>query len=268
MPLNLSVSPTVEQLADALAAETLSAIAAARVDRRRFLVGVPAGRTLVPVIAAIERELHAQPIALDEVTIVMMDDYVLSDGNGGWTPPPSSAHYSCRHFGEQLRERLNAAIPGLPGIPEEQLWSPDPADPGDYDGRIHRAGGIDIFFVAIGTSDGHVAFNPPGTEPESRTRIISLADSTRADNLGTFPEFVSLDEVPSHGITVGIATISDARQVEVIAHGAGKARAVGKILDAGAFDIEWPATFAYRHANARLWIDEAANGEPASSTVN
>jgi glucosamine-6-phosphate deaminase len=263
--LNLTVSATVAELADELAAETLAAIAQANAEQRRFLIGVPAGRTLVPVIAAIERDLRADPIALDGVTIVMMDDYLLPDGHDGWVAPPSTAHFSCRRFGEELREGLNAASTGQPGIHESQVWSPDPVDPTAYDRQIVDAGGIDLFFVAVGASDGHVAFNPPGSALDSRTRIIPLAPTTRTDNLGTFPEFTSIDEVPTHGITVGIATIADARRLEVLAHGAAKAPAVTRLLDAGGFDIEWPATFAYTHQNARLRIDAAADGRVEAS---
>lgn len=258
MPLPVDVSATVEELAGQLVDQILSSLASAAGSGRRLLIGVPAGRTMVPVFDALEVALIARPVPLDLLTLVLMDDYVLPDGHGGWIAPPSSAHYSCRRFGEQIRVQLNGAVRGEPGIPESQLWSPDPADPSAYDRRIADAGGIDIFFVAVGASDGHVAFNPPGTPISSRTRIIPLASTTRTDNLRTFPQFASLDEVPTHGITVGLATMADTRRLEVVALGAGKAPAVARLLRSDGFDVDWPASFANLHANAALRIDEAA----------
>ncbi|WP_166805190.1 6-phosphogluconolactonase [Cryobacterium sp. TMT2-4] len=253
------MNTTLEDLAEAVAAETLSGLIAANEENRRFLIGVPAGRTLVPVFEVIEKELRARPIALDRLTIVMMDDYVLANGHGGWAAPPSTAHFSCRRFGEKLRTGLNSAVAGMPGIPESQLWSPDPVDPSAYDRRIFEAGGIDLFFVAVGASDCHVAFNPPGTAVDSRTRIIPLATTTRTDNLKTFPEFTSLEQVPTHGITVGIATLADARRLLMLAHGTSKGPAVKRLIEAGAFDSQWPATFIYDHPNASIQIDAAAD---------
>ena len=80
---------------------------------------------------------------------------------------------------------------------------PDPADPEEYDKRIADVGGIDLFLLASGTSDGHVAFNPAGTPVGTRTRVVGLTEQTRRDNLTTFPTFGGLDEVPLYGVTVG-----------------------------------------------------------------
>ena len=257
MNLNLIVSPSVEALSDTVAADTLAAITHAASSGRRILLGVPAGRTLVPVITALTNKLRAHPQSLEHVTIVMMDDYVLGR-EGEWAAPPATAHFSCRRFGEELRDALNGAVAPASGISADGLWSPDPRDPSAYDVRIAEAGGIDIFFVAVGTSDGHVAFNPPMTPIDSGTRIIPLAATTREDNLGTFPEFAELSDVPTHGITVGIATISAARRVEMIAHGASKQPAIQRVVDSKDWDESWPATFVYRHPDAVLRVDASA----------
>ena len=97
-------------------------------------------------------------------------------------------------------DRLNAGRPEHLQIPADRLWLPDPADPDAYDERIAAAGGIDLFLLASGAGDGHVAFNPPGTEAAARTRVVALPDSTRRDNLATFPTFGGeLDAVPRTG---------------------------------------------------------------------
>lgn len=257
MTVQLSVRQTPADLGDALAEIAIDHIVDARTAGRRILIGIPAGRTLVPVVDALAARLSDRPVDLDHVVLVLMDDYAIPDG-AGFRLPDATAHYSCRHFGEVVRAQLSDAVGPRAGIAEADLWSPDPADPAAYDRDIAAAGGIDLFFVAVGVSDGHVAFNPPGTALTSRTRIIDLAESTRTDNLGTFPEFTSLDDVPRHGVSVGIGTMLDARTVVLVAHGAAKSTAVQRILEADRFDPAWPATFVHEHPAASLWADAAA----------
>jgi glucosamine-6-phosphate deaminase len=215
-----------------------------------LLLGVPAGRTLAPVVPPLAERLRGRRV--DHVRLVMMDDYLV-DGRLA----PEDAHFSCRRFGLDLA----AAI----GLDAAHVWSPDPADPPAYDARIADAGGIELFLVAVGASDGHVAFNPPGTPIDSRTRVVELAESTRRDNVATFPEFGSVDAVPTHGVSVGLATILDARRIVVVAHGAAKAPAVRRLLDATDFDPDWPATLVHRHADVTYYVDAAAHpeGNPA-----
>ena len=239
--------PSTDALAGALADDLAALLTGTHAP---LLLGVPAGRTLAPVVAPLAARVRGA--RLDHVVLVMMDDYLVEGRLA-----PEDAHFSCRRFGLDLA----AAI----GIGPEQVWSPDPADPPAYDARIAAAGGIELFLVAVGASDGHVAFNPPGTPLESRTRIVALAESTRRDNLGTFPAFGSLDAVPTHGVSVGLATILDARRIALVAHGAGKAAAVRRLLSTSDFEPDWPATLVHRHSDVTWYVDAAAHpeGNPA-----
>src|SRR5690606_13344298 len=176
---------------------------------RRFLLGCPGGRTPRPIYAELARLGAALDLDWSGLTIVMMDDYLVRDGDR-LVACPAAAHYSCRRFAE--REIVAVLDEGRPtGRRVGRLMMPDPADPAAYDAEIADAGGIDLFLLASGASDGHVAFNPPGTPADSITRIVPLAETTRRDNLKTFPDFRSLDEVPRHGVSVGLATIAAAR---------------------------------------------------------
>lgn len=262
MSLPVEIGDTVAEVSAARADALHARIAASGTSR--LVLGVPAGRTLAPVVEALAARLREAPVPLDGLVIVLMDDYALRTPEGGWRIPAVTDHYSCRAFGEQMRQTLNAAVAPLPGIPETSLWSPDPQDPAAYDARIAGLGGVDVFYVAVGASDGHVAFNPPGSAADSRTRIIPLAESTRRDNLGTFPGFATLDDVPTHGVSVGIASIADAREIEMLAFGDGKAEAVARLMAASDFDAAWPATFVHRHTAARLFVDRAAAANLAS----
>ncbi len=145
------------------------------------------------------------------------------------------------------------------GVPDDHVWLPDPHDPLAYQARLDDAGGVDLFIVASGASDGHVAFVKPGTPLDSGVSIIPLAVTTRTDNMATFPDFGSIDEVPDHGVSVGLGTIrSVSREVRLIIHGEGKRTAARRVLEADDFEPDWPATFIHRCRGAQVWLDEAA----------
>ena len=207
-----------EELGRVLAAEIVAA--------RPRLLGCPGGRSLLTTYRALPD--------LPETTIVMMDEYV--------PVPPPEAHYSCRGFAE--RELPRAA----------DVWLPDPDDPAAFDERIAEAGGIDVFLLASGASDGHVAMLGPGAPRDGRTTVVDLAETTRRDNLATFPDFESLDEVPKQGVTVGLQTIADAKALRLVVHGADKRAAIERLLSLDSFDPEWPVSIVHDHHDAEILI--------------
>jgi len=235
MAAEVRVFADADELGAALAGEILVAYAAAP---GRFLLGCPGGRSLRTTY----RALAARNADLSRLVVVMMDEYVGA---------PPDAHYSCTRFAQ---EELAAPL----GLADGQVWVPDPGDPPEYDERIARAGGIDLFLLASGASDGHVAFLPPGSRRDGRTSVVELATSTRRDNLATFPQFRSLDEVPLRGVSVGLGTISGARAVRLVLHGADKRAAAARLLSLDDFDPAWPASIVHACADAEIWIDEDA----------
>jgi glucosamine-6-phosphate deaminase len=232
----VSVFADANELGEALASEILERYGQ---TRARFLLGCPGGRTP----RSTYRALAGRGADLRRLVVVMMDEYV--------PVPPVDAHHSCRGFA--LRE-----IAAPLGVPEERVWLPDPAEPETYDERVEAAGGIDFFLLASGATDGHVAFLPPGSPLDGRTSVVELAESTRRDNLATFPDFGSVDEVPAHGVSVGLGTITRARAVRLVLHGAQKRAAAERLLALGRFDPEWPASIVYACDDAAILLDEAA----------
>lgn len=274
----MRVEPTVfdgpEAVGRALAALIADRIAAAGAGRS-FLLGCPSGRSPWTTYVALAREVAAGRLDLTGLVIVMMDEYVeRDDGTGEMRLIDSTAPHSCLRFGQtEIVDRLNAAAGPGRGITPDRYWVPDPAVPGDYDQRIAEHGGIDLFILASGAGDGHVAFNPPGTGPHTATRVIRLAEQTRRDNLHTFPSFgKDIDRVPRYGVTVGVGTIREqSKQVVMVAHGEPKARAVRRVAAADSYQAEWPATILADCASPRLFIDEAAatglNGRRPAETI-
>jgi glucosamine-6-phosphate deaminase len=201
-----------------------------------FLLGCPGGRTPATTYRALAGK------KLDRLVVVMMDEYVGA---------PPDVHYSCTRFArEEIAEPLR--------VSPERVWLPDPGDPRAYDARIDDAGGIDVFLLASGASDGHVAFLPPGSQRDGRTSVVEIAESTRRDNLVTFPEFGHLDEVPTRGVSVGLGTISKARALRMVLHGADKRGATKRLLSLDGFDASWPASIVHDHPDAQILVDEEA----------
>jgi glucosamine-6-phosphate deaminase len=262
MTAPLTVFPDAAAPGGALAAEIADGIGAASADGRRYLLGCPGGRSPRPVYRALTAEVARRGLDMSGVVIVMMDDYVVAEG-GSYRRVSADEHYSCENFAlNEIAGPLNAAS-ASGRISPDQVWLPDPSHPADYDERLRAAGGIDLFILASGESDGHVAFNPPGTAEDSRTRVVRLAESTRRDNLGTFPRFRSIDEVPRYGVTVGIATIAQesARSV-LIATGRAKRIAVSRVTTAAGYEPDWPATVIAACRDAAVYADRAAASLP------
>ena len=111
----------------------------------------------------------------------------------------------------------------------------------------------DIQILGIG-SNGHIGFNEPGTSFDSTTHIVELKESTRLDNARFFN---SLDEVPTHSITMGIKSILQAKTIVLIAFGKNKADAVYKMIK-GPITEDCPASILQTHSNVKIFLDKEA----------
>lgn len=255
----VQILPTADDVGRHAATEIADALADAVRRGNGFVLGCPSGRSPEPVLTELAREVTERGLDLGGLRVVMMDDYVLPHGDRFFAVDAKAAH-SCRAFArERIFESLNrAAAPGR-GMAAGHLLFADPADPDAFEDVIDALGGIDVFLLATGARDGHVAFNPPGSARDSRTRIIELAETTRLDNLATFPSLGTLDRVPRHGLTVGIATIAGhSRRALMVAHGADKAVSVERLSRATGYDPDWPATILAECADPFLVVDSAA----------
>jgi glucosamine-6-phosphate deaminase len=257
------VFPDAAALGAALAGDIVTDIAAAGREGRRYLLGCPGGRSLLSTYQAVAARLRQAPVDLAHVVIVMMDDY-LDDTPGPLRRVPADALHSCERFAHrEIAEPWSAAVSPHRGIAGGHVWLPDPNEPGRYDERIAVAGGVDLFLLATGVSDGHVAFNPPGADLTGATRVIALADTTRRDNLATFPHLATLDNVPRRGISVGLATIARlSHRVRLVATGQAKAASVARVLNTHEWQRDWPATVVHACRDAELWVDRAAAPPP------
>ena len=123
----------------------------------------------------------------------------------------------------------------------------------NYDNLIKQAGGIDLQILGIG-SDGHIAFNEPGTPFDSLTHVAELAESTIVDNSRLFND---ISEVPTKAVTMGLRSIMNAKKIVLIATGKNKARAIYNLLK-GPKTEEVPCSILQDHPDCTIYVDEDA----------
>jgi len=260
MAAPIRVLPTPGAIGQDVARQIVHRIDSARNSGRRFLLGCPTGRTPRPIYSAIAEQLNVTRSDISHVVLVMMDEYVVPSPEGFAYADPGNP-WTCHHFvRSEIIEPWNNALAEGRRLTASSVWFPDPADPSSYDAKIDAAGGIDFFILASGASDGHVAFNPPGSSRDTRTRIIPLSEETRRDNLKTFPTFKSIDAVPRHGVSVGIATIAAAKECVMVAWGSGKQATVDRMRNATRYDSSWPATIIHDCRAGEIVCDNDAAG--------
>ncbi|MEH3139287.1 MAG: glucosamine-6-phosphate deaminase [Mycobacterium kyogaense] len=161
---------------------------------------------------------------------------------------------------ERYRTVIDAVFASRVDFADGAVQGPDglaadiPAACAAYEEAIRAAGGVDLQILGIGT-DGHIGFNEPGSSLASRTRIKTLTQQTRLDNARFFDDDV--DAVPTHCLTQGLGTISEARHIVLVATGRGKAEAVHHLVE-GAVSAMWPATVLQHHPHVTVLLDDAA----------
>lgn len=123
----------------------------------------------------------------------------------------------------------------------------------EYDGMIAKAGGIDIQILGIG-SDGHIAFNEPGTPFDSLTHETALTEQTIKDNSRLFND---ISEVPTRAVTMGLKSIMNAKKIVLIATGKNKAKAVYGLIK-GPMTEDMPCSILQKHNDVTVYVDEDA----------
>jgi glucosamine-6-phosphate deaminase len=219
-------------LADRAAQMLLTAI---REDPRKVL-GLPTGRTPVGMYERVVAECGREYHCFREVTTFNLDEYV------GVPPehPGSYSAYMRQHLFDHVDlDVANAHIPHgtAPDLTEECAR---------YEQEIRDAGGLGLTFLGLGRN-GHIGFNEPGTPFDARTRVVELTQSTRHANADLFPQ----GHVPTHAITMGIATILESRAIVLLVAGSGKEEAVER-LRSGNVTEEFPASALRTHPDVTV----------------
>lgn len=214
--------------------------------KETFVLGLPTGGTVVDMYANL-KQLHKEgELSFKNAVTFNMDEYV-----GLPKEHPQSYHY---YMHSNLFDEVDIKPENV------HILNGETADPAaecaSYEDAITKAGGIDLFLGGVGRN-GHIAFNEPQSDFNSRTRLVDLTPSTIEANARFFDNDLNL--VPKQALTVGIGTVTNAKEILFLASGKEKAEAVARLAQDG-ITPQWPVTVLKQHPQATLLVDvEAAS---------
>lgn len=235
--------PDKQSAAKALAREIADLIEIRSKSGKPTVLGLATGSTPLPLYAELIRLHREEGLSFRSVITFNLDEY---EGLG-----PDHAQ-SYRFF-------MEANLFGHLDIPKSAIHIPDgcAADAArecaDYEAAIRAAGGIDLQVLGIGRT-GHIGFNEPPSAVDSRTRWVHLDEVTRKDNSVFFGD---LAQVPHGALTMGVATILEARRVALLAFGEAKAAIVSRAVKETPSAV-CPATWLQQHPDCTFHLDAAA----------
>jgi glucosamine-6-phosphate deaminase len=198
--------------------------------KRDSCLGLPTGHSPLGVYRYLAKWSEEGQIDWSAVRCFALDDYLGTDER-------NSFHY-------YLEKNLYSHTNLVPG----NKFNPCMTD--NYDELIRQSGGLDLTILGIG-SNGHIAFNEPGTCARSWTHCMWLNQSTRIANQDSFGQ---LEAVPTRGLTMGLATIMESRWVILMASGEKKKAIIERAFQ-GPVTVEVPASLLKRHPKTDVWTD-------------
>ncbi|HEY4320767.1 MAG TPA: glucosamine-6-phosphate deaminase [Gemmatimonadales bacterium] len=232
-------------LARAVAGRIADLIRSRAAEGRGCVLGLATGSTPVGVYEELVRMHRDEGLSFRHVETFNLDEY--------WPIASDSIHSYHRFMREHLFDLVDLD-PARTHLPPGMVGADDlPAACADYEAAIEAAGGIDLQIVGIGKT-GHIGFNEPGSSADSRTRVVTLDTTTRRDAAA---DFFGEENVPRQAITMGVATILEAREILLLATGEHKAGIVRRAVE-GEISHQVAATFLQRHQNVTVYCDAAA----------
>ena len=232
----------------AVAQEIAALIRQKKRQGEKCVLGFANGSTPIRVYSELVRLHRQEKLSFRHVITFNLDEY--------YPMPPNSVHSYVNFMHKQLFDNIdilqkNIHIPNG-NLPLEQMVD----HCRHYEEMIRKAGGIDLQILGIGRT-GHIAFNEPGSQINSVTRIITLDALTRKDAAS---DFFGLENVPRRAITMGIGSVLNARRILLMAWGEDKTAVVRQAVE-GDSSAHCPASFLQTHKNIMVVLDEAAAAE-------
>jgi glucosamine-6-phosphate deaminase len=233
----------IHQTAEEVSQRAAEMIANVVRQQPRAVLGLATGSTPLATYRRLIEAHRDGLVSFAQVTTFNLDEYV------GLAPDhPQSYRYFMHH---ELFEHIDID-PARCHVPDG-LAGDYQAYGQQYEQRIAAAGGIDLQLLGIG-SDGHIAFNEPGSSLASRTRLKALTEQTRRDNSRFFG---ALEAVPKLAISMGVGTILEARSILLLATGSSKADAVRAFIE-GPVTSQITASALQLHPEVTVLLDDAA----------
>ena len=238
--MRLRVFATPGALARALAADVARALTATP----DLVLGLPTGRTPIPLYNELVRRYQAGRADFSRATTFNLDEFLGLSARD----PHSYRAFMQRHLFDHVnltRRRIQFLDGTTRDIDGECRR---------YERAIERAGGIGLQILGLGMN-GHIGFNEPARALVARTHSARLKPATRRANAPLFGNRVNA--VPARALSMGMATILHARRIVLLATGASKARCIERMIE-GPVTPRLPGSFLQLHRCAEIWLDRAA----------
>lgn len=242
--MEVIISRTYEEMSK----EAARAVADVLNTKPNAVLGMATGSTPLGLYRELVRLHREEGLDFSQVTTFNLDEYV------GLARNHEQSYHRFMH--ENFFKHVN--------VPPQNIYIPSGTTNNYqsfcewFERRIEECGGIDLQILGVG-SDGHIAFNEPGSSLTSRTRLKTLAKQTIDDNARFFEKS---EDVPIYAITMGVGTILESRQLLLLANGANKADAVAKAIE-GPVTSMITASAIQLHPLTLVYLDDEAAGKLA-----
>ena len=240
--MEIIIGSSFEEVSKQAAAEIADVVR----DKPNAVLGLATGSSPLTLYKELIRLHKEEALDFAHVTTFNLDEYV------GLAHDHDQSYYYFMH--ENLFNHIN--------VPEQNIHVPSGTTDNYaaycdwYETRIEECGGIDVQILGIG-SDGHIAFNEPGSSLASGTRLKTLAKQTIEDNARFFD---SIEDVPVYAVTMGVGTILEAERLILLASGKGKQDAVAAAVE-GPVSSVCTASALQLHPDSAFYLDSAAAGK-------
>jgi glucosamine-6-phosphate deaminase len=230
-----------------VAAEIAKIIRARQMEGKKCVLGLATGSTPITMYKELVRLHREEGLSFKNVITFNLDEYFPLERDA------VQSYWSFMHRNLFDHVDINPENIHLPdgGWKQEDIKKYCLG----YEAAIDAEGGIDLQILGIG-NNGHIGFNEPGSSIYSKTRLVTLENSTRIANA---KDFQNISKVPRLALTAGISTIMKARRIILMGWGF-KAAIIAKSVE-GAVTEQVPASLLQQHNDTLFVIDEQAASE-------
>jgi len=240
-----TIYATADDASLAVAQEIAALIRQKQKEGKPAVLGLATGSSPKKVYAALITMHKSAGLSFKNVITFNLDEY--------YPMQPDGLQSYLRFMKEQLFDHVD--------VPKANYHLPDGTLPLEkvrdfcleYEHQINALGGLDFQLLGIGRN-GHIGFNEPGSHENSRTRLMTLDQTTRVD---AAIDFGGLANVPRRAITLGVQQIMNAKRTVLIAWGEHKAGIIREAVQ-GPVVESLPASYLQGHPNVHFVIDESA----------
>lgn len=221
--------------------------AKAKETEKPFVLGLCTGSTPIATYKELIRMNKAGEVSFKNVITFNMDEYC-----GIPEDHPQSYHTFMK---ENLFDHIDINMENV-NILNGNAEDLD-QECANFEAKIAATDGIDLFLGGVG-EDGHMAFNEPFSSFSSKTRVVTLTHDTRVVNSRFFDN--DINQVPTQAVSVGVATVTNSKEVVILGFGSKKAHAIQQAVE-GAYSHFVTLSSLQAHEAGTIVIDEAAAGE-------